>query len=43
MTEWIGFEVIAHQSADGIANGVCALYDESGHIGSSTVAALAQH
>ena len=41
-TEWIGFEVINHQSADGVANGECALYDVEGRIGSSTVAALAQ-
>jgi hypothetical protein len=40
--EWIGFEVVNHQSADGVAIGECFLYDEQGPIGSSTVAALAQ-
>jgi len=42
-TEWIGFEVANHQSADGVANGECYLYDETGPIGSSSVAALAQN
>lgn len=41
-TDWIGFEVTDHQSADGVANGQCALFDETGRIGTSTVAALAQ-
>lgn len=41
-TEWIGFEVVNHHSADGIAIGECWLYDEAGPIGTSTVAALAQ-
>ncbi len=41
-TAWIGFEVVNHQSANGVANGECYLYDETGLIGSSTVAALAQ-
>ena len=41
-SEWIGFEVIDHQSADGVANGQCALFDTAGRIGTSTVAALAQ-
>jgi len=41
VTDWVGFEVVDHQSAEGVANGQCALYDESGRIGSSTVAALA--
>ena len=40
--EWIGFEVVNHHSADGIAIGECWLYDEEGPIGTSTVAALAQ-
>jgi acyl-Coa thioesterase superfamily protein/acyl-CoA thioesterase superfamily protein len=40
--EWIGFEVVNHQSTDGIAIGECWLYDEAGPIGTSTVAALAQ-
>jgi len=42
VTEWIGFEVVNHRSADGIAIGECWLYDEAGAIGTSTVAALAQ-
>jgi hypothetical protein len=42
-TEWIGFEVVNHQSADGVAIGECYLFDEDGPIGSSTVAALAQN
>lgn len=41
-TEWIGFEVVNHQSADGVAIGECYLYDEVGPIGSSAVTALAQ-
>ncbi|MCZ6888080.1 MAG: thioesterase family protein, partial [Gammaproteobacteria bacterium] len=41
-TQWIGFEVVNHQSTEGVANGECYLYDETGPIGSSTVAALAQ-
>ncbi len=41
-TEWIGFEVVNHHSAQGIAIGECWLYDEQGPIGTSTVAALAQ-
>jgi hypothetical protein len=40
--QWIGFEVVNHHSADGIAIGECWLYDEEGPIGTSTVAALAQ-
>jgi hypothetical protein len=39
VTEWVGFEVVNHQSRDGIAIG---LYDEQGPIGTSIVAALAQ-
>jgi len=42
VTEWIGFEVVNHHAADGIAIGECWLYDEQGAIGTSTVAALAQ-
>jgi len=42
VAEWIGFEVVNHHSADGIAIGECWLYDEAGPIGTSTVAALAQ-
>ena len=40
--EWIGFEVAAHHSSDGIAVGQCTMYDEQGAIGHSTVCALAQ-
>jgi hypothetical protein len=42
VSEWIGFEVVNHHSAEGIAIGECWLYDEQGPIGTSTVAALAQ-
>jgi hypothetical protein len=42
VTPWIGFEVVNHHAADGIAIGECWLYDEKGPIGTSTVAALAQ-
>jgi acyl-CoA thioesterase len=40
--EWIGFDVVNHQAADGVAIGECLLYDQQGPIGTSTVAALAQ-
>jgi hypothetical protein len=40
--EWLGFEVTDHQASAGVAIGACALYDEAGRIGSSSVAALAQ-
>ena len=43
VTQWIGFEVVNHHATDGIAIGECFLYDEQGPIGTSTVAALAQH
>ena len=39
---WIGFEVVNHQASDGIANGECRLYDQTGVIGTAMVAALAQ-
>ena len=42
VTEWIGFEVVNHQSRDGIAIAECYLHDEEGPIGSSSVCALAQ-
>jgi hypothetical protein len=42
VTEWIGFDVVKHHAAEGIAIGECWLYDEEGAIGTSTVAALAQ-
>ncbi len=38
--EWLGFEVVDHHSTDGVALGECALYDTSGPIGRSLVAAL---
>ena len=41
-TEWIGFEVVNHQSADGVAWAECWLHDEAGPIGAASVAALAQ-
>jgi len=41
-TEWIGYEVVNHGAADGVAIGECFLYDELGPIGSATVCALAQ-
>lgn len=40
--EWIGVEVASHGASDGIATGICYLYDEQGPIGSSSCAALAQ-
>ncbi|HEY8617036.1 acyl-CoA thioesterase domain-containing protein [Phenylobacterium sp.] len=42
VTEWVGFEVINHGSADGVAIGECFLYDEQGPIGSASCCALAQ-
>lgn len=42
MGEWIGFEVVNHHATDGVAIGECFLYDETGPIGSATVAALGQ-
>jgi hypothetical protein len=41
-TEWIGFETSDHGATDGVAIGACRLHDETGPIGSATVAALAQ-
>jgi hypothetical protein len=41
-TEWIGYETVNHQATDGVAIGECFLYDETGPIGSATVAALVQ-
>ena len=40
--EWIGYEVVDHQSAEGIALGHCRLHDIEGPIGFSSCAALAQ-
>jgi hypothetical protein len=41
-TEWVGFEVKNHQDDAGIAVAECWLYDETGPIGTSSCAALAQ-
>ena len=41
-TEWIGYEVTDHGATDGVAVAQCRLYDEHGHIGTSSVTALAQ-
>jgi acyl-Coa thioesterase superfamily protein/acyl-CoA thioesterase superfamily protein len=41
-TPWVGFEVKNHGATDGVAIGECWLHDETGPIGTSTVAALAQ-
>ena len=41
-TEWVGFEVINHQSTAGVAVGECFLHDEAGPIGSASCCALAQ-
>jgi hypothetical protein len=40
-TEWVGFEVNGHHSAEGIAVAECTLYDEQGNIGRSAVTAVA--
>jgi hypothetical protein len=40
--EWIGLEVADHQASDGVAVGLCWLYDEQGPLGSASIAALAQ-
>jgi acyl-CoA thioesterase len=40
--EWVGFEVMSHQSHEGVAVGECALYDREGPIGRSLVCAVAQ-
>jgi len=40
--EWIGFEVVNHQATAGVAIGECWIYDETGAIGTATVAALAR-
>jgi hypothetical protein len=42
VSEWIGFEVSHHVSADGVAIGECLVYDTDGPIGTSTVSAVAQ-
>lgn len=40
--EWVGFEVINHGAADGVAIGECFLYDRRGPIGSASCCALGQ-
>lgn len=40
-SDWIGFEVTGHESANGIAIGHCRLHDVEGAIGYATTAALA--
>ncbi len=39
--EWIGVEVAAHHSANGIAVATCSLYDQHGAIGHSAVTGIA--
>jgi len=39
--EWLGFEVTSHQSDEGVAVAECAMYDETGPIGRSSVCAVA--
>jgi hypothetical protein len=39
--EWLGFEVVNHQSDGGVAVGECNLYDTAGPIGQSLVCAVA--
>lgn len=41
VTDWVGFEVAGHHSAEGIAVAECTLYDEQGPIGRSAVCAVA--
>ena len=41
-TPWIGFDVVDHQSAAGVAIAECRLYDETGALGVSSVTALGQ-
>jgi hypothetical protein len=41
VSEWIGFEVASHRSADGIAVGACTLYDIDGAIGQTVVCSVA--
>lgn len=40
--EWVGYEVVNHHATDGVAIGECRLHDETGPIGTASVAALAQ-
>ena len=39
--EWLGFEVLDHHATDGIAIAECAIYDEDGSVGRSSVCGLA--
>lgn len=39
--EWLGWEVTQHQSSNGIAVGGCAIHDELGAVGTSSVCAIA--
>lgn len=39
--EWLGFEVVNHQSDGGVAVGECRLYDTAGPVGQSLVCAVA--
>ncbi len=39
--EWLGFEVTAHHSHEGVAVAECAIYDEGGAVGRSIVCAVA--
>lgn len=41
-TEWVGFDLVKHHSAAGIAIGECWIYDEDGPLGTVNVAAVAQ-
>jgi hypothetical protein len=41
LSEWIGWEVWDHGSAEGIAQGECRIYDEKGPIGRAVVCAVA--
>ncbi len=42
IAEWVGFEVVAHHSSEGIAVGECALYDAKGAFGRSSICGVAQ-
>ena len=41
-SEWLGFDLVKHHAADGIAIGECWLHDTEGPLGTVTVAAIAQ-
>lgn len=41
-TDWVGMEVVDHGATDGVAHGACRVHDETGAIGSASVAALVQ-